>query len=196
MKRLLFVFMVLMAVKGVQANPQNSVQEICRDLIGHVVTEGTNNGYYDRSWRWTIEAGEISNFQILNVRENSSERYTIDASMHLSAGPRAHTYKATVTIYYVRTGYGWEIDLVKSREMETVRTYRYDDCINAAIEYGGIQGERIAFENHCDVPLEIGGKAYDEYSGWQKFSVTISPNDEAIYGHFVQDFTIDYVERP
>ena len=196
MKRLLFVFMVLMAVKGVQANPQNSEQEICRDLIGHVITEGTNNGYYDRSWRWTIEAGEISNFQILNVRENSSERYTIDASMHLSAGPRAHTYKATVTIYYVRTGYGWEIDLVKSREMETVRTYRYDDCINAAIEYGGIQGERIAFENHCDVPLEIGGKAYDEYSGWQKFSVTISPNDEAIYGHFVQDFTIDYVERP
>jgi hypothetical protein len=178
------------------ANPQNNVSEICSDLIGHVITEGTNNGYYSRSWRWTIESGEISNFQILNVRENSSERYTIDAQMHLAAGPHAHKYEAQVTIYYINTYRGWEIDMVKSRSLKTVRTYYYDDCINSYIDDGGIQGTRVALENNCDSPLEVGGRTYDEYDGWVKFSVTVNPHDDVVVGHFISDYMIDYVERP
>lgn len=178
------------------ANPQNSVAEICRDLVGHVVTEGTNNGYYSGSWRWTIEDGEISNFSVLSIRENTSDRYTIDVLMHLSARPNSIKYAVKATVYYVRSYSGWYIDMVKSRGMSVVRTYYYDGCIRSYLDDGGIQGTRVALENNCDVTLEVGGRTYDEYDGWEKFSITVSPHDDAVVGHFISDYIIDYVERP
>ena len=172
-----------------------SFATICCDLVGHQLSEGTDNGYHSRDWYWTIEEGEIKAFRILSVRENTPNRYTIDAQMRLST----HTgsaYNANATIYYVKTKRGWKIEFIKSRGMNIVRTHRYDDCIHIEKGSGYLNHDDLYVTNNCEVVLEVGGKVCGIYGGWKKFSTRILPHDTNLIDYSVADFTIDYVERP
>lgn len=168
---------------------------ICRDLVGHKLSEGTDNGYHSRDWYWTIEEGEIKAFRILSVRENTSNRYTIDAQMRL-ARHTGSAYNAKATIYYVKTRRGWEIEFVKSLSMNIVRTHRYDDCIHVEKGSGILNQDDLYVTNNCEVALDVGGKICQIYGGWKKFSIRILPHETKLIDYCVADYTIDYVERP
>ena len=168
---------------------------ICRDLIGHKLSEGTDNGYHSRDWYWTIEEGGIEDFRILSVRENTSNRYTIDAQMRL-ARHTGGAYNAKATIYYVKAKRGWEIEFVKSLGMNIVRTHRYDDCIHVEKGSGWLDQDALYMINNCEVALEVGGKICGLYSDWKKFSTRILPHETKRIDYSVADYTIDYVERP
>lgn len=169
---------------------QNYPQEtqIRNDLIGHYVTEGTDNGYYDSSWKWRIEHGEIRSFQIYSVEQSTNDRYTIDANIRLATTTVA--YDADVTIYYVKSSGRWQIEFVRSNGLQIVRTYRYDRCVRTSIESGW-----ITLRNDCDVPLEVGFTAYS-YGAWKKYSLVVQPHDSNGGGPGFADVVIDYVERP
>ncbi len=195
-KRIKLCFIAVLASLVTYANPQRkapvSSATICRDLVGHHLTEGTDNGYHSKDWHWTIEEGEIKAFRILSVRENTSNRYTIDAQMRLLT----HTgsgYNAKATIYYVKTKRGWKIEFIKSRGMKIVRTHRYDDCIRVEKRSGYLNPLYVT--NNCEVALEIGGKVCGIYGGWEKFSIKVLPHETNLIDYSVADFTIDYVER-
>lgn len=168
---------------------------ICRDLVGHQLSEGTDNGYHSRDWYWTIEDGGIKAFRILSVRENTSKRYTIDAQMRL-ARHTGTAYNAIATIYYLKTRRGWEIEFVKSRGMKIVRTHRYDDCIHLEKGSGFLDQNNLYVTNNCEVALEVGGKICGTYGDWEKFSIRILPHETKLIDYSVADYTIDYVERP
>ena len=197
-RRIILCFIASLASLATYANRQSkapvSSATICRDLVGHQLSEGTDNGYHSRDWYWTIEEGEIKAFRILSVRENTSNRYTIDAQMRLSTHTGS-TYNAKVTIYYVKARRGWELEFVKSRSMNIVRTYRYDDCIHTE-KGSGIHQHDLYMTNNCEVTLEIGGKVCDIYGGWTKFSTKILPHETKLIDYSVADYKIDYVERP
>lgn len=174
--------------------PVSSVT-VCRDLVGHKLSEGTDNGYHSRDWYWTIEEGGIKDFRILSVRENTSNRYTIDAQMRL-ARHTGSAYNVKATIYYVKTRRGWEIEFVKSRSMNIVRTHRYDDCIHLEKGSGWLDKDDLYVTNNCELALEVGGKVCGIYSGWEKFSTRVLPRETKRIDYSVADYTIDYVERP
>ena len=197
MKRLFYVIlMCVAAISWAYAKPQDNPKEICMDLVGRSITEGTDDGYYHSDWKWTIKQGEIKKIKVLSVRENTTKRYTADVKIRLSRGERSHAIDATLTVYYIYSNHGWEIQFVKSRGIKIVRTHRYDDCIRASLDYGGIQGNRVYLVNDCDITLEVGGKTYHEYGGWKTFSVRVSPHSDCIYDSMIEDFTIDYIELP
>ena len=199
MKTKLFILLAacllsLMPVSA-QSNAPVTTAMICRDLVGHSLSEGTPEGYYSRDWKWNIEEGEISNFRILSVRENTATHYTIDVQMRLTAVSGHCSYNAKATVYYVRGTRGWELEMIKSRGVTIVKTHRYDDCIHQYRESYSIHGGRIHLENQCEIALEVGGRYNDGY-GWKKFSVTVSSHGEEIVGSFIEDYIIDYIERP
>ena len=193
MKKYIISFILAFCAISMMAANTPSVVTICRDLIGHNLSEGVKDGYYPREWKWTIEEGEISNFRILSVRENTEDRYTIDVQMKLSTSTRAFIAKATV--YYVHTQRGWDLEMVKSRGMNIVRTYRYDDCIQPEYGDGYLNKEDLYLVNDCEVTLEVGGKIF-KYGSWRKFSTTVSPHSTQQVDYYVEEYVIDYVERP
>ena len=197
-KRIIFCFISTFAALIAFANSHNyapvSSSTICRDLVGHKLSEGAD-GYHSREWHWTIEEGEIQDFQILSVRENTSSRYTIDAQLLLST-PSGSTYNAEATIYYIRTNRGWEIEFIKSLSMNIVRTYRYDDCVYLEKGSGYLNSDDLYVTNNCEITLEVGGKICGMYGGWKKFSRKVRPHETMRIDYSVADYTIDYVERP
>lgn len=197
--RKLFFFLTACMIFMMSAKAQNNAPVntavICRDLVGHSLSEGTADGYYSRDWRWTIEEGEISNFRILSVRENTATNYTIDVQMRLAAVSGHCAYNAKATIYYVRGSRGWEMEMIKSRGISIVKTHRYDDCIRDYTDDYSIHGKRIHLENSCERTFEVGGKILKD-GEWHKFSVTVSPHNEEIVGSHIDDYMIDYIERP
>ena len=193
MKKYIISFILAFCAISMQAANTPTVVTICRDLIGHNLSEGVKEGYYPREWHWTIEEGEISNFRILSVRENTEDRYTIDVQMKLSTSTRA--FIANATIYYVHTPRGWDLEMVKSRGMNIVRTYRYDDCIQPEYGDGYLNKEDLYLVNDCEVTLEVGGKIF-KYGSWRKFSTTVSPHSTQQVDYYVEEYVIDYVERP
>lgn len=198
-RRIIICFIAAFASLVTYANPPRkapvSSAVICRDLVGHQLSEGTDNGYYSKDWFWTIEAGEIKTFRILTVRENSLSRYTIDVQMRLSSHAGS-SYNAKATIYYVKTRRGWEIEFIKSRSMNIVRTHRYDDCIRMKKGSGYLDHDDLYVTNNCELTLEVGGKVCGIYGGWEKFSTKILPRETKLIDRCVADYTIDYVERP
>lgn len=198
-KRIILCFIAALVSLITYANPQNnapvSTKTICRDLVGHQLSEGTDNGYHSEDWYWTIEAGEIKAFRILSVRENTSARYTIDVQMRL-ATHTGSAYNAKATIYYVKTKRGWEIEFIKPRSMNIVRTHRYDDCVHFEKGDGYLNRDDLYVTNNCEVTLEVGGKVCGIYGGWKKFLIRILPHETKLVDYSVADYTIDFVERP
>ena len=192
-KYLLSFILALCAMPMLAANAPVAPATICRDLVGHKLSEGVKEGYYPREWYWTIESGEISNFRVLSVRENTATRYTIDAQMRLSTRTRAFLAKAI--IYYVKTQRGWHMEMVKSRGMSIIRTHRYDDCIQPEYGDGYLNSEDLYLVNDCEVTLEVGGKKYKNGT-WHKFSTRVSPHSTILVDYYVEEYVIDFVERP
>lgn len=197
-RRFILCFIAALASLVTYANPPQkapvSSAVICRDLVGHRLSEGKENGYYSKDWFWSIEEGEIKSFRILTVRENTSSRYTIDAQMRLSTHT-GRSFNAKATIYYVKTRHGWEIEFIKSRGMNIVRTHRYDNCIHIEKGSGYLNRDDLYVTNNCEVALEVGGKVCGTYGGWKKFSTKILPHETNLIDYSVADYTIDYVER-
>ena len=197
MRKLFILLAVAMMASNVCAQNSGPVSAavICRDLVGHSLSEGTPEGYYPSDWKWTIEQGEISHFRILTVRENTATHYTIDVQMRLSAVSGHCSYDAKATVYYMRSSRGWELEMIKSRGISMVRTHRYDDCILPSKGSGYLNSEDLYFENDCEVALEVGGRIY-KYGSWRKFSLSVPSHTTQFVEYYVEDFVIDYVERP
>lgn len=171
--------------------------QIAMDLVGHSLTEGKENGYYPSSWSWMIEEGQVSNVKILSVEEDNSSFYRVVVSMRLSSNTRAFDCKAVIA-YKLDNVNGWQIDMVKSRGMDIVKTHRYDDCISIGFRSSFAFTQTLHAINSCDVSLEIGGSYLCSYDNkWTRFCIVVSPNSEKEIDYSAQsDWQIDYIERP
>lgn len=165
------------------------ISQIQKDLIGHSLSEGVENGYYSSSWRWLIENNEISEFHIDKTLTDNANEYMIIAKMRLTSDV-GKAFNATVKIRYILPDDDdWIIDFTQSQGMYIVKTHLYDDCVTVEKD-----GWWYYLRNQCDVALEVGGKEL-EYNGWKKYCHVISAhNSYCIYNP--DDIIIDYVERP
>lgn len=176
-----------------------TLQQLKSDLIGRRLSE-PQPGYHGQDWCWVIEAGEIQNISIKNQYYNgNSYVYSLDLSLHAIDGTGV-THRFVCDFIYTKHGDNWMPSVLKSKELEIVRTYLYDDCITS--EKKGWPGEyEIEFTNNCDIDLVVGGICQLEYSnkGWQKFSCVVPANSKkSIGGLFIgsiEKYKIHFVER-
>lgn len=189
-----------------------SIEMIQKDLIGHSLTEGDDSGYYEESWRWTIEKGQISDFSVIDTVLDSDNGFVITAKMKLTNLSNGKSYNAiTQIIYGLSNGKNWTLESVMSEGMSIVKTGKYDKFIK--IEEG-VCGEGIVVDgfdldvldllksncytvsNKGDISIEVG---YRKRCGndWIKESVVLDANDSFIIeGDNLMDLIIDYVELP
>lgn len=172
-----------------------SSQQIQNDLVGRSLLEGVEDGYYDRSWRWVIKEGEISDFSIENVSEDTQQAYRIIANMRLTSEV-GKAFDAKVEIRYILPqNDDWTMEYVQSKGLQIVKTNQYVGCIK---DYMNTSDTRIfntefRADNTCDKALEIGGKILN-HDGWYKFSEVIGPH--GFYRCYAIDYKLDYVEIP
>lgn len=174
--------------------PKPSINQIQRDLIGHSLSEGVDNGYYPSNWRWVIAEKEISDFHIINTLSETQTEYLFIAKMRLTSEV-GKAFDATVKIRYILPDDDdWTIDFIQSQGLYIIKTGYYGDCIKSHVYFGAFSWS-FCLENNCERALEVGGKVL-ENGTWKKFSVVVGSHDTSSVGWVVEDGYIDYVERP
>lgn len=169
--------------------PKPDINQIQKDLCGHSLSEGVDNGYYPSTWQWIISEGEISDFVIDKVLSDTPKEYLIITKMRLTSEV-GKAFDATVKIRYILPDDDdWSIDFIQSQGMYIVKTLMYNDCVK--LEKGDYWYYLV---NQCDIALEIGGKEL-QYHGWEKYvHVVPAHSNHCMYNP--DDIIIDYVERP
>lgn len=178
--------------------PKPNYGQIQEDLVGHSLKEGVENGYYSSDWKWIIEDGEISDFEIISVLSDTPNEYVIIATMKLTSMV-GKAFNTKIKIRYILPAYDdWKIEYITSLGMSVVKTGIYNDLINVERDNCNdgffVYTRRYCYfiENKGDIPLEIGYKKYD--GTWSKESTVIKAYDT--YQIECDDFRIDYVELP
>lgn len=172
--------------------PKPSINQIQRDLIGHSLSEGVDNGYYPSYWRWTIKEGEISGFNIEQVLTNTNKEYCIIATMRITSMV-GKTYNAKVRISYVLPETDdWTMEFVNSEGMHIIKSGKYDDLVK-------LEKDEYFYYiyNNSDISLEVGGISLywvtPSRQDWGRYSEIIGPHSSK---KFYDETYIDYVERP
>ncbi len=174
--------------------PRPDILQIQKDLVGHSLSEGVQNGYYPSNWRWVIKEHEISNFQIEEVLSNTPTEYMLIAIMRLTSD-MGKAFDATVKIRYVLPrNDDWIIEFAQSQGLYIVKSDKYIDCISCEI-YKGAWSWYYCLENNCEIALEVGGRIL-ESGKWEKFSKIVAAHSKETIGWVVEDGRIDYVEIP
>lgn len=165
--------------------PKPDSVKIKQDLIGRRIIEQPG-GYHRQGWCWTIEEGEIKDFEIQKETKQGDD-YLFE--LRLVVQGEGCAYEAFVNVTYVlRQNDDWTIDFLESKKVNVVRTGKYDNCISITKGDFG----RVYFTNHCDVTLMVGGVVYND--GWEKFLVKVRSNStDYILG---TDYKIHFIERP
>ena len=95
MKRL-FLLLALIALGlelfAVTPPPKPTRNQIAKDLVGHRLKEGYDNGWFPSDWVWVIEEGEIKAMKIEEVLKDTDTDYSINVVMRLEGDGK--TFKA------------------------------------------------------------------------------------------------------
>jgi hypothetical protein len=177
--------------------PKPDTEKIKRDLVGRKITEQPD-GYHRKDWYWEIKDGDIKEIQIISENKQGEE-YLYEVRLILQADGGAHEALANIT-YALRQNDDWMIDFLESKQVNIVKTGKYNNCIT--LQRKGRSGEyELELTNHCDVALVIGGVILSEFGNeWKKFSTVVDASAaNSIGGLFsisVRDYQIYFVERP
>lgn len=180
--------------------PKPNINQIKKDLVGFELTEGFEDGWYSKDWRWTIEEGEIQALKIKEVVANTNTDYCIVVLMRLQSKVNSYNTKAKVNYHLDKTN-KWKIEFVVSQGMQIIQTHKYDDCLSFAIVddgWGGVNALQIKNKSG----IELGCAGFIKASGkWRKFAVILDPYQSGTVGGTfgggsVTNYKIEFIERP
>lgn len=172
---------------------------IARDLVGHTLSEGLDDGYHYDGWTWTIEQGEISDLKIERLLQNSNGSYRVVVSMKLSAGYYCYATRAEVAYTLSQRG-AWQFDYVTSLGMKIISDHRYDNCIRASVIEDGWGGTYcLHLQNISELTLAVGGSILAGGS-WRHFSQIVAPHSDTnvgglFMGGSVESYRIEFIVR-
>jgi hypothetical protein len=180
--------------------PTPDLEKLKEDLIGRRLSE-QQGGYFGDNWYWEITSK--NELKSVEVRSKSRQDEDYIYKVHLLLQGEANQYEADIIVTYaLRQNDDWIIDFIETKDIHIVKTGKYDNCITAQRKQVGALEYQLEFTNHCDVPLLIGGIALNAWGDkkWRKFTTTVDGNSiKSIGGIFsvsVQDYRIDFIERP
>lgn len=169
------------------------------DLVGRTITEGKAEGYHRADWTYTIEHGQISQFEITKTIVDDQDLYIVEATMNITPSDASYYYYTTLKLTYVdSSSNGWILDNVSSLGMDVVSNGAYDDCISSRIADDGWGGTYALYiRNNCDSNLIVGGRVLTS-GGWKRFSSIVGAHEEnsvggVMSGGSVDNYVIDFV---
>lgn len=129
--------------------PIPSEEKVQADLVGKELEEGKEDGYFDESWHWMIERGQISDFTIVKEANMSPRKYKIEAQMKLKKSSSYGFDTEIEIVYELKDGeLDWTIDYVQSLGMNIIRTGDYEGKVQVK--------DDVCLENKCSIPLLVG----------------------------------------
>lgn len=179
--------------------PKPSTNQIAKDLVGYKLSEGFENGWFEKDWTWQIKSGQIKAINIKEVVRDTNKEYCVVLLMRLQG--EVCSFNAKVKVNYILNAQNqWKIEFVNSKGMSIVQTHKYDDCIQFSIVDDGWGGvDCLNIKNNCNVELAIAGWffAFDE---WHKFAVRVEGNETDIVGGTfgggsVTKYKVEFIER-
>lgn len=181
------------------APPKPSKKQIANDLVGYKLTEGFDDGWFDKEWTWQIKKGQIKAMNIKEEVRDTNKEYCVIVLMRLQGEVSAFNAKVKVN-YVLNKQNQWKIEFVNSMGMSVVKTHKYDDCIQFAIVDDSLGGvDCLEMKNNCSVELAVAGWFY-ALGEWRKFAVRVDGNGTtAVGGTFcggsVEKYKVELIER-
>lgn len=201
MKKLLLISILIMVVFelfAVTPPPKPDRNQIARDLVGHKLKEGYEDGWFPDSFVWTIKKGEIKALKIHEVLKETKTDYSIIVIIRLQNDVNAFNAKVLIN-YRLTNDNKWRIEYVVSKGMKIVQTHKYDDCLNISVELNwdlglNINNEKdVIFKNNSEIVLYFAGYVY-KYDDWQKVMFSIGPHETKKIKH-ASSYNVEFIER-
>lgn len=151
---------------------------MAKDLVGHTLSEGYEDGWFTNDWMWRIEKGEIKALKIVKVLENTSRNYCVVVLVRLQS--ETQSFNAKIKINYVLSKENrWRMEYVSSLGMDYVKTDKYNSCLSYKIvPECMLFGPRLLVTNKSDIKL--GCAAWLLVEGeWKKAYCKIDPHSSA-----------------
>jgi hypothetical protein len=177
--------------------PKPDVEKIKLDLVGRKIMEQRPDHQFT-GWKWLVKENDIKDIHIVGEKKQGDD-CLFEVRLILQAEGGA--YEVNINLTYVLRQYDdWKLDFLENKEVNIVKTGKYDNCITTQIK--GWSGEfQVEFTNNCDVALLIGGAVLSEFGGeWKYFSKIVEANGEGHVGGLfsisVKDYKIHFIEKP
>ena len=78
--------------------PKPTKTQIANDLVGYKLSEGFDNGWFDKEWTWQIKKGQIKAMNIKEVIRDNNREYCVVVLMRLQ--DEFSAFNAKVKISY------------------------------------------------------------------------------------------------
>ena len=159
------------------ANPYKEV-ELADDLIGQIIYDPSDNGYFTKEWRWTIQQGEVlgvdklsTNFSIRRINGIEEEAMNITVLAHLQRD--AIKIDAELILHYVKNGDGYILNSSTVTKLIIPSQTDYSQYVKLEMDYDFLP--QLKLYNNSNMTLFVGGDWLSN-SGPERFGCILAPN--------------------
>ena len=170
------VHLVQSAEKEIEKEANN--QELADDLIGQIIYDPSDNGYFTKEWRWTIQQGEVlgvdklsTNFSIRRINGIEEEAMNITVLAHLQRD--AIKIDAELILHYVKNGDGYILNSSTVTKLIIPSQTDYSQYVKLEMDYDFLP--QLKLYNNSNMTLFVGGDWLSN-SGPERFGCILAPN--------------------
>ena len=170
------VHLVQSAEKEIEKEANN--QELANDLIGQIIYDPSDNGYFTKEWRWTIQQGEVlgvdklsTNFSIRRINGIEEEAMNITVLAHLQRD--AIKIDAELILHYVKNGDGYILNSSTVTKLIIPSQTDYSQYVKLEMDYDFLP--QLKLYNNSNMTLFVGGDWLSN-SGPERFGCILAPN--------------------
>lgn len=149
--------------------PNTTYPNIINDLIGQIIYDPSENGYFSKEWRWKIENGEVLDVQILGTEYDHANYENISILAHLHRG--SIRIDANMILQYARRGNRQILQSSRVTKLIIPKQKDYSQYIELKMDYDLLPA--LMLYNNSDMTLFVGL----DYSNGE---------DTNIYGNIVE----------
>lgn len=194
---LLFAGFLNMNVFALTPPPKPAREQIAKDLVGHTLKEGYEDGWFPSYWNWSIKSGQLKALKIKEILKETNTDYCLIVLVQLQSQTSA--FNAKVKINYHLINNKWIIEYAVSQGMKIVKTNKYNDCLHIALEPHIVFGcnfdneKDLVIKNNSEMALYCAGYCY-RFGSWGKFIYSLGPHKTQKI-EYAEDYKIEFIER-
>lgn len=172
-------------------NNNNSVkQDLADDLVGQIIYEPSENGYFPQKWRWTIGQGEVLGVEVL-ARDVFLDNLNIRVLAHLHRD--AIKIDTELIMHYVKNEIEYILQSTTVTKLIIPSQTDYSQYVRLEMDYDFIP--TLMLYNNSDMTLFVGGD-WSSNAEPKRFVSIVEPNSsESIAIGNIRSYHIHFAYR-
>ncbi len=162
----------LLAAAKAKLDPLSTIN-IPEDIIGQVIHDPSENGYFPPEWTWTIKQGEVLGATEMHRSSVANDSAQVMAVVHLHKGELK--VDVEMVLHYEIGLLGAELNNVQVHAITIPQQTNYASLVRLKPNADFIPG--LMLENHSDYWLFVGGHI-DLDEGVKRFMQVVEPHSE------------------